>query len=75
MKIRQASVITASILFALTIPNGVSKESNIDELPSLEMLEFLGNFETDDGIWVDPMELEDLLDKTEETEQMTEQEK
>jgi len=28
-----------------------------DELPSMEMLEFLATFEDDDTGWVDPMEL------------------
>ncbi len=27
--------------------------------PSLELLEFLGSWETDDGEWIDPSELED----------------
>lgn len=29
-----------------------------DAAPSLELLEFLGSFETADGQWVDPTELE-----------------
>ena len=28
---------------------------------SLEFLEFLGSFETENGQWVDPMEIEDML--------------
>ena len=27
--------------------------------PSLELLEFLGSWETDDGEWIDPSELDD----------------
>ena len=30
------------------------------ERPSLELLEFLGDWETDDGEWVDPEELEQI---------------
>lgn len=29
-----------------------------DEAPSLELLEFLGRFETADGQWLDPTELD-----------------
>lgn len=41
--------------------------------PPLELLEFLGQWETDDGEWIDPQELEDpelvkLLDAVMETE-------
>ena len=30
------------------------------EMPSLEFLEFLGDWETDDGEWIDPEELEQI---------------
>jgi hypothetical protein len=30
------------------------------EVPSMEMIEFLGAWETDDGEWVDPLLLEDI---------------
>ena len=37
-----------------------AKEADEDtELPSLEMLEFLGEWETSEGEWVDPGEFED----------------
>jgi len=37
-------------------------DNNTDnERPSLELLEFLGSFETDSGQWLDPMEIEDML--------------
>jgi len=32
-----------------------------DDNLSLEFLEFLGSFETENGQWVDPMEIEDML--------------
>jgi hypothetical protein len=38
---------------------GASQE-NI-ETPSLEFLEFLGDWETDDGEWIDPEELEQMV--------------
>lgn len=31
------------------------------ERPSLEFLEFLGDWETDDGEWIDPEELEQIV--------------
>lgn len=30
------------------------------EIPTLEMLEFLGEWETEDGQWIDPEELEQM---------------
>ena len=40
------------------------------EMPSLEFLEFLGDWETDDGEWIDPEELEQisLTDQGQENE-------
>ena len=31
------------------------------EVPSIKMLEFLADFETDDGRWLDPSELEGMI--------------
>ena len=36
-----------------------ASQQNI-ETPSLEFLEFLGDWETDDGEWIDPEELEQI---------------
>ena len=35
-------------------------ESSDEEIPSLQFLEFLGEFETDDGEWTDPEDLEKM---------------
>lgn len=39
-------------------PKSISPE---EEPPSLEFLEFLGEFETEDGSWTGPVELEELI--------------
>jgi hypothetical protein len=39
--------------------NRVAKTDD-DDLPSLEMLEFLGEWETEEGEWIDPMELDQM---------------
>jgi hypothetical protein len=39
-------------------PKSIAPE---EETPSLEFLEFLGEFETDDGEWTGPIELEDMF--------------
>lgn len=44
------------------------------EMPSLELLEFLGDWETDDGEWIDPEELEQIADADQEQEQEHENE-
>lgn len=38
-----------------------AEEKINEEIPSLEFLEFLGSFETENGQWIDPMEIENLL--------------
>ncbi len=41
---------------------GQARDSSEDtEMPSLEFLEFLGHWETDDGEWIDPEELEQIV--------------
>jgi hypothetical protein len=45
------------------------------EMPSLELLEFLGDWETEDGEWIDPEELEQIAITDQEQEQEYEDEK
>jgi hypothetical protein len=45
------------------------------ERPSLELLEFLGNWETDDGEWIDPEELEQIAITDQEQEYENEKQK
>ena len=41
---------------------GQSTQEQIqDQQPDLEMLEFIGEWETDDGSWVDPLALQQTL--------------
>ncbi|GJL77368.1 MAG: hypothetical protein NPINA01_03570 [Nitrospinaceae bacterium] len=37
-----------------------SQRKKAQEIPSLEFLEFLGEWETEDGRWIDPEELEKM---------------
>ncbi len=42
-------------------PNQVAVDSDGDtSMPSMELLEFLGEFETEDGEWIDPVLLEEM---------------
>lgn len=41
-------------------PGQVRESIDNAEMPSLEFLEFLGDWETDDGEWIDPEELEQI---------------
>ena len=41
-------------------PGQVRESIENAETPSLEFLEFLGDWETDDGEWIDPEELEQI---------------
>ncbi len=54
-------------------PGQVREGSENTEMPSLEFLEFLGDWETDDGEWIDPEELEQIAldDQEQEVEDET----
>ncbi|MDH3327478.1 MAG: hypothetical protein OEM38_12285 [Gammaproteobacteria bacterium] len=51
------------IVLGLIFSINISAEEKIEQ-PDLALLEFLGSFETPDGKWVDPMEIEEMLDQT-----------
>lgn len=56
-------------------PAAGNKAAGTDSGPSVEFLEFLGEFETDEGEWVGPEELErmDAIDESEKTPESKEQ--
>ena len=56
-------------------PGQVREESENTEMPSLEFLEFLGDWETDDGEWIDPEELEQIVLTDQEQENEDEKQK
>ena len=49
-------------------PEQAREGSEESDIPSLELLEFLGDWETDDGEWIDPEELEQIALSDEERE-------
>ena len=61
---------------ALAQESGPIRE-NIEnaEMPSLEFLEFLGDWETDDGEWIDPEELDQIAITDQEQTYEDEQQK
>ena len=60
------SGLLSSPTFAQEPEQATSEES---EAPSLEFLEFLGDWETDDGEWIDPEELEQIALTDQEQEE------
>lgn len=46
------------IVMLLSISSLTAEESGMNDSPSIDFLEFLGDWETDDGEWIDPEELE-----------------
>ena len=71
MKISQVSLYTL-IIFSLISSSGYGEEKRVVEIPSLEMLEFLGNFVTNDDQWIDPMEIDQLIEDADNAEEITE---
>jgi len=58
MRARRVSTFSAMLL-ALTAVTAKAEEPASDSTPNAEILEFLGEWETDDGRWFDPMTLDD----------------
>ena len=53
VQVQLALIPVALILLLLTI--ALDARADSDEKPSMELLEFLGEWQTKDGEWVDPM--------------------
>jgi len=66
MLARLTLLVTASL--ALLSATAALADTHHSEKPSLEFLEFLGEFETQDGLWVDPLSLLDTDVAETETE-------
>ena len=51
----------ACLLFFLSFMTSLFAEELMDSetMPSMDFLEFLGEWETEQGEWIDPLELED----------------
>ncbi len=56
MKNRQLSSGLLCALSVLSAP-ALTQESETEEIPTLEFLEFLGSFEDNSGTWRDPFEI------------------
>jgi len=57
------SLLLAFGCFIFTTANSAEET----EVPDLEFLEFLGSFESPDGKWVDPMEIEEMLEQKDQS--------
>lgn len=53
-------IFTFSTIALFTTVFSDASETNAD-VPAIELLEFLADFETDDGRWIDPVELEGMM--------------
>ncbi len=51
-------------LSCISLTLHADEEQTESDLPSLEFLEFLGQFETEDGQWADPITMNEMLDLT-----------
>lgn len=47
------------LLMMFTIPMTAQAETELETVPTVELLEFLAEWETEDGDWIDPADLED----------------
>ena len=63
----------AFMMMSFLITSLHADEATNEEMPSMEFLEFLGEWETEEGEWIDPLELENeefgrLIETTIKTE-------
>jgi len=56
------------VLFVTLLISTTSIAEEKNDEPDLAFFEFLGSFETTDGRWLDPMEIENMLEKTKSSE-------
>ncbi len=52
----------ALLVLTLCVFSVQAKALNEEQEPDMELLEFLGEWETEDGEWLDPTSLEDIDD-------------
>jgi hypothetical protein len=67
------------LLFCLSASLFAEEQINNEEVPSMAFLEFLGEWETEEGEWIDPIELENeeignLIETTSESKVKTDNE-
>ncbi len=59
LRIMRYPVNPALVLFVILLSPLYADEQKTESGISIELLEFLGEWETEDGEWLDPMELDD----------------
>lgn len=60
-KIMPGRYLFAVMLFVLSVCGAAGQTlENDQDLPSLELLEFLGEWETENGEWIDPVEMDQI---------------
>jgi len=57
-KVRQVSALVPAVVLLATIV--IAAPPQEESQPDMDFLEFLGSWQTRDGQWVDPMQVEDL---------------
>lgn len=71
MKIAQVSLYTL-VIFSLISASSYAEKQGMEDIPSLEMLEFLGDFVANDEQWIDPMEIDELIQSADDAEEISE---
>jgi hypothetical protein len=66
---------TIVLLNAWLVATAAAANEDTVEAPSMELLEFLGEFQTEDGEWIDPLDLLDMEQNEQPNEQPNEQQR
>ena len=57
-KMRYRASVYFMLMYCSLTPLFADEQSAEEETPTMEFLEFLGEWETEEGEWIDPVELE-----------------
>jgi len=61
MQVEAKKLRIGAVLFLFAMMNAIAGEA---QAPSLAFLEYLGQFQTDDGEWVDPLEVDAMSNES-----------
>lgn len=73
MKNNKAKTLALTISLSLSLPGFAPAEDNTEEKPSMEFLEFLGNWQDKDGSWIDPMNFATRVESNDEDPKIKDQ--
>lgn len=64
---RKMTIMQAKLFFFIFVwlvgTTAIAEDASKEKIPDIALLEFLGSFEDPDGKWIDPMEIDSMMNK------------